>query len=360
MSSGLKVRRGVAIERTYDNAFSIVAREVGSPADGELLLGVETAGLCGTDIQIVKGMRSEVATVLGHEACCTVLGVGRRWVGRYAVGDRVAINPTSYSDPKFLLGHSVDGMWASHFMVSEHAVELGQVVPLHSSLSPVIAVLVEPLACAIYSWSILRTSHPERVVILGDGVVGRLVAWLATRDLGSSAVLLAGRGDLRDEGRLARVLRGMQGRSAIAIATPRDSTAECVNLTLEHAGPESMIDIIGGIEPGLNGTLQQASLVRGKNVCGQPHDPNVLSLELGEQGSYRQLYVTGHRGVSPDHLHQAVEILLRNGGKFEGLITHIVSPEKAVDALKQIVSTGVRQLDGLRILKLVIDFREEG
>lgn len=348
----------VTIERTPGNKFIEVVGPIPVPASGELLLGIETAGLCGTDIQIVRGMRSEAATVLGHEACCTVIGVGRRWADRYAEGDRVAINPTSSTDPGFLLGHSIDGVWSSHLLVTEHAVELGQVVPLPDQLDPVLAVLVEPLACAIYSWSILQRARADRVVVLGDGTVGHLVAWLATRDLDPSAVILAGRGDMDDERARARVLRGMRGRTGVVIATPRDSTAQCVSVTLENVGAGSVIDIIGGLDPGADPVLQRAAQVRAQNVCGRPLSPKMLTLGLGAPEAPRQVWVTGHRGVSPEHFCDAAGLLLTHSDELRDLITHVATPAEAIGALNDIASGGARELAGRRILKLAIDFRE--
>jgi threonine dehydrogenase-like Zn-dependent dehydrogenase len=347
----------VAIERTQDNRFIEVARSVPAPEPGELLLGIETAGVCGTDIQIVKGMRSEVATVLGHEACCTVLAVGERWASQFADGDRVAINPTSATDPNFLLGHSVDGVWSSHLLVTEHAVELGQVVPLPESLDPVLAVLVEPLACAIYSWSMLQQARPERVLVLGDGTVGRLVSWLATGCLGPGSVMLAGRTDMEDDRARARVLHGMRGRTGVVIATPRDSTAACVTVALENAGAGSVIDVIGGLDAGSDPTLQRVIDVRAQNVCGFPREPKMLTLDMGAPEALRRLRVTGHRGVSTEHLRAAADLLLRNGADLGRLITHLATPAEAIDALNDISDGGVRSMAGRRILKLVIDFR---
>jgi threonine dehydrogenase-like Zn-dependent dehydrogenase len=347
----------VVIERTPRNAFSEVVRPLRRLASDELLLGIEAAGLCGTDIQVVRGMRSETAAVLGHEASCTVLGVGERWAGRYAVGDRVAVNPTARKDPGFLLGHSVDGVLASHLFVSGPAVELGQVVPLPGDLDPVLGVLAEPLACALYSWSIVGAVRPERLVVLGDGTVGHLVAWLAARDLGPDAVVIAGRADMADERDRVHVLRAMRGRSGVVIATPRDSTPRCVRAALENVGAGSVIDVIGGLDPGADPVLQRIVDVRAQNVGGHPHDPRVVDLDGGTPGAPRRVRVTGHRGVSADHLTRASELLLAHGDDLRTLITHEVTPAQAVAVLNDLATTGTRDLAGRRIIKLVIDFR---
>lgn len=347
----------LVIARTPRNAFAQVVRAVPPLAPDDLLLAVETAGLCGTDIQVVRGMRSETATVLGHEASCTVLGVGQRWVGRYAVGDRVMVNPTARADPGFLLGHSVDGVMASRLLVSGRAVELGQVVPLPGGLDPVLGVLVEPLACALYSWSIVGPGRPERLVVIGDGTVGRLVAWLASRELGRDAVVIARRADMEDHSARVRVLGSMDGRSGVVVATPRDSTAGCLLAALQHTGDGSIVDVVGGLDPGSDPVLRRIVDVRAQNVCGHPRVPRVLDLELGPPEPSRRIQVTGHRGVSPEHVALAAELLLTHGEDLRTLITHEVTPAEAVAVLNDLATTGNRELAGRRILKLVIDFR---
>lgn len=345
------------IERTPQNVFSQVTRPVPRLAHDELLLGVETAGLCGTDIQVVRGMRTEAASVLGHEAVCTVLEVGARWHDRFAVGDRVTVNPTARTDPGFLLGHAIDGVWASRLVVSGPVIELGQVVPLPGDLDPIVGVLVEPLACALYSWSILAAARPARLVVLGDGSVGRLVAWLAARDLGTDHVLIAGRAEMEDPNERLRVMGVMNTCCGVVVATPRDSTAGCVLAAMENARDGSVIDVVGGLEPGADPVLQRVAEVRAQNVCGDPQDPRMLDLELGDPATPRRVRVTGHRGVAPGHLSRAAALLRAHGEELRTVITHEVTPPQAVAVLNDLATTGTRDLAGRRILKLVVDFR---
>ena len=61
-----------------------------APRAGELLVRIDAAGLCHSDLSVVNGDRNRpVPMALGHEACATVLTVGDGT--RFAVGDRVVL-----------------------------------------------------------------------------------------------------------------------------------------------------------------------------------------------------------------------------------------------------------------------------
>lgn len=64
--------------------------DLAPPQSGELLVRIEAAGLCHSDLSVVNGDRARpVPMALGHEACATVVEVGAG--ARFAVGDRVVL-----------------------------------------------------------------------------------------------------------------------------------------------------------------------------------------------------------------------------------------------------------------------------
>ena len=64
--------------------------DLAPPGPHELLVRIEAAGLCHSDLSVVNGDRVRpVPMALGHEACATVLVTGTD--SRFAVGDRVVL-----------------------------------------------------------------------------------------------------------------------------------------------------------------------------------------------------------------------------------------------------------------------------
>ena len=64
--------------------------DLAAPRAGELLVRIDAAGLCHSDLSVINGDRNRpVPMALGHEACATVMAVGDG--ARFAVGDRVVL-----------------------------------------------------------------------------------------------------------------------------------------------------------------------------------------------------------------------------------------------------------------------------
>ena len=68
----------------------LAAVELAAPRAGELLVRIEAAGLCHSDLSVVNGDRNRpVPMALGHEACARVIAVGEG--ARLVPGDRVVL-----------------------------------------------------------------------------------------------------------------------------------------------------------------------------------------------------------------------------------------------------------------------------
>lgn len=146
--------------------------------EGETMISVLTAGICETDLQIMRGYMG-FEGVLGHEF------VGIAQSGKLA-GERVVgeINCSCWKCPTCQSGlpthcptRTVLGIWRRDGAFAE-LVQL-PTKNLHrvpDSLSNDEAVFVEPVAAA---YQILRqrlVSRGERVVVLGDGRLGNVCA----------------------------------------------------------------------------------------------------------------------------------------------------------------------------------------
>jgi len=158
--------------------------------DGEAILEVKYAGICGSDLTIYHGKhtRAKPPTVLGHEFSGVV--VERKGEGYPAVrvGDRVAVNPAyscgqcelclagnghiCYS--KGLYGVDSDGGFTRYVRVALRAP-----VRIPDEVSFEEGVMVEPLAVAVRAVRISRLAFGETAVVIGGGPIGLLTALVA-------------------------------------------------------------------------------------------------------------------------------------------------------------------------------------
>lgn len=93
----MKIRGAILEEvgryRPYQESkpLEIIELELREPESGELLVRIEAAGICHSDLSVVDGIRVRpVPMLLGHEACGIVELVGRD-VSDIAAGDRVVM-----------------------------------------------------------------------------------------------------------------------------------------------------------------------------------------------------------------------------------------------------------------------------
>src|SRR5215207_8131585 len=148
------------------------------PRDGEVLVRVSCAGVCETDLQLIKGYMG-FHGVLGHE----VVGIAESgpFAGRRVVGE---INcacwncetcrsglPTHCPNRTVLGILNHDGAFADLIAVPERNLHR---VP--DSVPDDIAVFTEPVAAAFQIPAQLTIAATDRVVVLGDGRLGNLCA----------------------------------------------------------------------------------------------------------------------------------------------------------------------------------------
>jgi len=65
------------------------------PGPGEVLLGIDAVGICGSDFGLYRGTHpyAQFPQVQGHEFCGTVRALGPDCEGTHAIGTRVAVEP---------------------------------------------------------------------------------------------------------------------------------------------------------------------------------------------------------------------------------------------------------------------------
>lgn len=148
------------------------------PGAGEVLVRVLKAGICETDLQLIRGYKS-FRGVLGHEFVGIALSgalEGRRVVGEIncACGTCAicqAGRPGHCATRSVLGILDHDGAFADLVAVPErnlHAVPDG--VPTDA------AVFTEPLAAAFQIPSQIDIAQDDRIIVLGDGRLGNLCA----------------------------------------------------------------------------------------------------------------------------------------------------------------------------------------
>lgn len=150
------------------------------PEPGEALIRVRLAGICGTDLAILRGYR-QFRGVLGHEFVGQVVAApDPAWVGRRVVGD---INVGCGSCPACCQGRPhhcsrrrVLGIYGKDGCLAEYlTLPLANLYEVPPHVPDAFAVFAEPLAAALEVLEQVHLRPTAKVLIVGDGRLGLLL-----------------------------------------------------------------------------------------------------------------------------------------------------------------------------------------
>lgn len=143
---------------------------------GKKLIQVKKAGICNTDLELLRGYKgNEGALVLGHEFV-GITGEGQRVVGEINIScgkcEFCQRGIPTHCLKRTVLGiMQYDGAFADKIVLPVENIH-----PLPDSIRDEQAVFIEPLAAALQTLHQTHISPHHRVILLGAGKLGLLVA----------------------------------------------------------------------------------------------------------------------------------------------------------------------------------------
>jgi L-iditol 2-dehydrogenase len=294
------------------------------PGPGHVRIAVTAAGVCGTDIHILRGeFPSRPPVILGHEFSGRVDRLGDGVEG-LAPGDPVVAMPAAIwcrrcrycltgdvlmCEHRRSIGHGVDGAFARYVVVP---AEMVHHVPRAVDLQH--AALAEPTAVAVHAvFERARVSAGDAVIVSGVGPIGLLVLQVVRAQGGR--VLVAG--TARDGRRLDLARR--LGAEAVVnvdavdlVATAREwSGGDGVDVAFECAGAPGSLDACLGALRRI-GTLVQVGLMGRRIECDY------------EQVAMHELLVVGTYGSSLMSWPRALALLSQGLVRADPLISDVL------------------------------------
>lgn len=166
-----------------------------APGPGEVVVRVDTVGICGTDVHITQGLfPATPPAVLGHEFSGTIAAVGPD-VSRARRGEAVACDITSHC---LACVECREGRWnrcvharkASGALAEYARVPADCALALPPGLDLATASLTEPASCALSGLEAVAMPPGAVAVVIGGGVIGLFAAAFA-KARGAATVLLS-------------------------------------------------------------------------------------------------------------------------------------------------------------------------
>ena len=222
------------------------------PQAGEVLLRVDAAGICGSELEAVKN-RSERRVpprVMGHEFCGTIADTGpgvdageffsgRKVVSNSLVGCETCVRcgrgDTHLCASRQLFGMHRPGAWAEYVCVPVRAL-----LPWPENLPSAAAALAEPCANGVHMARLAAHTPPETLLVIGAGPIG-LFAQQAFQAIYGTRVFVAdvsaGRLQIAEKLGAAQTFRAP---NVDVVEAVRDLTGgEGVDMVIDAAGRES-------------------------------------------------------------------------------------------------------------------------
>ncbi len=242
------------------------------PGPGQVVVDVERAGVCGTDVEFFTGhmvyLRTGEARYpvrIGHEWCGVVTRAGDEasaaWLGQRVTGDtmlgcghcdRCRSGRQHLCADRFEIG--IRGGWPGA-LAEQLLVPASALLPLPDRLGATAGALVEPGGNALRAVRAAQISAGQRLLVMGPGTIGLLAALIA-RARGAEVHLL-GAGDrslrfARSLGFGQAWVRGTLPRVPFDAVIDASTGVELPALAAELVEPGGRISYIGlSAEPSL-------------------------------------------------------------------------------------------------------------
>jgi L-iditol 2-dehydrogenase len=311
------------------------------PAADEVILQVKRIGVCGSDIHVFHGLHpyTSYPVVQGHEIGAVIAETGAR-VSGFAPGDKVVFMPQvtcgvcypcrhgmyHICDTLKVMGFQTDGAGQEYF-----AIKADMVLKLPENMSLDEAALIEPVSVAVHALSRAGSVEGLKVLVLGAGTIGNLVAQVA-RASGAKDVIITDVNEYKLEKARAcdfkHVVNPQKEDLGQAILTAfgvdkADLILECVGVqdtitqAVTHARKGSTIIVVGvfGKKPLVDlGLVQDREISLIGTLMYQKKD-YLRAIELVAAGKLCLDPMVTHRFAFKDYL-KAYETIEASGGNY--------------------------------------------
>ncbi|GAA1941473.1 zinc-dependent alcohol dehydrogenase [Kitasatospora viridis] len=345
MNAPIAVRAPLAVRYAGARTLDVAPGSSEAPGPGEVQLAPEYVGICGTDLHIFHGdmdARVKTPAVIGHEMAGRVVQVGPEVEG-WQPGDLVTVIPLRWDGtcPACRKGHQhvcqqLDfiGIDSPGAMQQRWTVPASTLVRLPEGMPLDHAALVEPTAVAVHDVGRAGVQAGERVVVVGGGPVGVLIA-LVARAQGAEVRVVE----------LSEHRRKLAAELGLAVWNPAtEDVPELVRQWTGDAGADVAFEVSGaanGVE-----TAIEVLAVRGRLCLVAIHpSPRVVNLH---RFFWRELTLVGARLYDRGDFERAVELLADATIPAAALITGTVPLARAQEAFEALEAGG-------NVMKILVD-----
>ena len=318
-----------------EKPWSIAIREIAQPVpkEGEALIKLHAAGICGSDIGAFRGVNNLVSypRVIGHELSAEIISVPEGNKKGLKPGDHVVVDPyiycgkcypcsigrTNCCDNLKVLGVQTEGGMSETFA---HPADL--LVKIPDDMAWEDAALAEPLTISLHCIHRLRLKAGEHIAIFGAGPIGLLAA-MAAMEYGATPILI----DLVEE----RLNLAAESGVKHLINLKTDDLIEKIREYTNGMLCECVLEA-SGANSAIRSTLDVVCHAGRIAFTGWPHSETSLPTDLFTK---KEIDLLGSR-TSAGEFEEAVDLIYRKKIDVSKLVTKTVSIDDAPQAVRDL------------------------
>jgi len=330
----------------YFGKEDIRIKDVGVPvlSDGEALIKVRWAGICGSDLTIYKGRDERVRPplIIGHEFSGEIVNIASRSSSKVKVGDRVVVEPLLPCGKCYACRMGMYHACKSLKIMGVHApgcfaefikVPVSTIYKVPDELSLELAALIEPVSVAYHALRRSGLQVGDSIAVLGGGPIGLFIAEIA-REGGASLVIVS-------EINLYR-LNFAEKMGFHVIRADKVNVEEEVKKLTQERGVDIVFDAAG--VPATASQLVSLCKIGGRAV--------VVGIHRGVEGwidlknlCYKEITLFGSRNYHYPDFEKGIELIRNNKTRFGSFITNKIDLEDLAEEIRKLEKgEGVKSL----------------
>ena len=300
--------------------------------DDEVLLRMKYVGFCGSDLSTYRGGNPMVKmpVVPGHEVGAEIVSVGKNVPEGLKPGMTVTVNPyTNCGKCASCRNGRVNACQHNETLgvqrwgaMREYLVLPWEKVIPAGLLTPRTCALIEPMSVGFHAVSRAQVTDIDVVLVIGCGMVGM---GAVVRSVQRGATVVAA--DIDDD---KQALARQMGASYTINTLSEDVHARLLEMT-SGFGPDVVIEAVGS-SPTYQMAVDEVAFT-GRVIC-----IGYAKTEVSFQTKYfvqKELDIRGSRNAQPSDFRAVIHYLERGTCPVDQLISRVVKPEEAPEAMQQ-------------------------
>lgn len=301
--------------------------------EGEALLKIVSAGICGSDIGAFRGTNGLVTypRIIGHELAAEVLSIPENNKKGIKVGDRVVVDPYLYCGHCYpcsigrtncctdlhVLGVHVHGGMAETFA---HPADM--LVKIPDEMPWDLAPIAEPLTISLHGLHRLQLKAGEHIAIFGAGTIGLLAAMTAVA-YGATPILI----DVVDERLEFAKTCGIE----YTINSLKENLVEKVTEYTNGRLAECVLEA-SGANAAIRASIDIVCNAGRVAFTGWPKGETALPTDMFTK---KEIDIRGAR-TSAGEFEEAIELIVSNKVDVRKILTKVITVDEAPEIIRDI------------------------